>query len=74
MIQEKLTKLAETPPRSVSLLREYSERRLIELKNELDIGEGWTDLVSVAATPKGWFHKLIDRSPRLQRIFQEVSC
>jgi hypothetical protein len=50
----------------------HSEHNLIELKHELDVEDGWSEIVSLGSNQKGWIHKFIDKHYRLKRLFRQV--
>jgi hypothetical protein len=72
LLHDRLRNLPRTAPRLASFLKEHSERNLVELKHELDPEAGWSEVVSLSSTPKGWIHKFIDDHYQLRRLFRKV--
>ena len=65
-------KMTETPERLVSKFIQLAKKRT-ELGEELNKGNGWNDLVSLGCTQKHWIHDIVDRSTKLQELFETVS-
>jgi hypothetical protein len=72
LLHDRLRNLPCTTPRLASFLKEHSEHNLVELKHELDPEAGWSEVVSLSSTPKGWIHKFIDNHYQLRRLFRKV--
>jgi hypothetical protein len=72
LLHDRLRNLPCTTPRLASFLQEHSEHNLVELKHELDPEAGWSEVVSLSSTPKGWIHKFIDNHYQLRRLFRKV--
>jgi hypothetical protein len=71
-LHDQLRNLPRTTPRLASFLKDHSEHNLVELKHELDPEAGWSEVVSLSSTPKGWIHKFIDSHYQLRRLFRKV--
>ena len=71
-MHDRLRNLPRTTPRLASFLEKHSEHNLVELKHELDPEAGWSEVVSLSSTPKGWIHKFIDNHYQLRRLFRKV--
>jgi hypothetical protein len=72
LLHDRLRNLPRTTPRFASFLKDHSEHNLVELKHELDPEAGWSEVVSLSSTPKGWIHKFIDNHYQLRRLFRKV--
>jgi hypothetical protein len=72
LLHDRLRNLPCTTPRLASFLKEHSEHNLVELKHELDPEAGWSEVVSLSSTPKGWIHRFIDSHYQLRRLFRKV--
>jgi len=68
-----MRKVPSTPAYLVSDLKEFSKEKLRPLLHELSPGNGWEELVSLAAMSKGRIHKFIEKRTYLARWFKTVS-
>ena len=72
LLYERLRSLPSTARRLAANLKDYSRHNLIELAHELDAEDGWSEIVSLGSTQKGWIHKFIDNHYQLRRLFRKV--
>ena len=57
----------------VDTIRSSAPEHMIELKRQLDPGDGWTELVMPADEEKGWARKVVERHEWMQKAFRKVS-
>jgi hypothetical protein len=53
-------------------LKAHAKACLKPLKHEFEPQEGWSELLSLASTNKGWIHRYIDGHHYLSRLFRKV--
>lgn len=70
--QVTMSKLHSTPQHLVSTLRAHAKSCLKPLQHELNSPEGWSDLLSLVSTEKGWIQTFIDKHYYLSRLFRKV--
>jgi len=72
LAQEQMRKVQSTPEHVTLALQAHAKACLKPLKHELEPQEGWSELLSLASTNKGWIHKFIDGHHYLSRLFRKV--
>jgi hypothetical protein len=65
-------RVQSTPEHVTLALKAHAKACLKPLKHELEPQEGWSELLSLVSTNKGFIHKFVDGRHYLARLFRKV--